>query len=125
MEFDKPKSDVDKKDNDIIYSKAIKAGKRIYYLDVKKSRNDDMFVAITESKKKVSGMDDNLQVTYEKHKIFLYKEDFDKFLEGMEEVIGFVKREQGEYIPQRNEEIEEEEEVEEKRSRSFFDKFKL
>ena len=125
MEFDKPKSDVDKKDNDIIYSKAIKAGKRIYYLDVKKSRNDDMFVAITESKKKVSGMDDNLQVTYEKHKIFLYKEDFDKFLEGMEEVIGFVKREQGEHIPQRNEEIEEEEEVEEKRSRSFFDKFKL
>ena len=125
MEFDKPKSDVDKKDNDIIYSKAIKAGKRIYYLDVKKSRNDDMFVAITESKKKVSGMDDNLQVTYDKQKIFLYKEDFDKFLEGMEEVIGFVKREQGEYIPQRNEEIEEEEEVEEKRSRSFFDKFKL
>lgn len=128
MEFDKPKSDVDKKENDIIYSKAIKAGKRIYYLDVKKSRNDDMFVAITESKKKVSGMDDNLQVTYEKHKIFLYKEDFDKFLEGMEEVIGFVKREQGEYIPPRREEteeVEEEEEVEEKRSRGFFDKFKL
>ncbi len=128
MEFDKPKSDVDKKENDIIYSKAIKAGKRIYYLDVKKSRNDDMFVAITESKKKISGMDDNLQVTYEKHKIFLYKEDFDKFLEGMEEVIGFVKREQGEYIPPRREEteeVEEEEEVEEKRSRGFFDKFKL
>ena len=112
MEFDKPKSDVDKKENDIIYSKAIKAGKRIYYLDVKKSRNDDMFVAITESKKKVSGMDDNLQVTYEKHKIFLYKEDFDKFLEGMEEVIGFVKREQGEYIPPRREETEEVEEEE-------------
>ena len=128
MEFDKPKSDVDKKENDIIYSKAIKAGKRIYYLDVKKSRNDDMFVAITESKKKISGMDDNLQVTYEKRKIFLYKEDFDKFLEGMEEVIGFVKREQGEYIPPRREEteeVEEEEEVEEKRSRGFFDKFKL
>ena len=128
MEFDKPKSDVDKKENDIIYSKAIKAGKRIYYLEVKKSRNDDMFVAITESKKKISGMDDNLQVTYEKHKIFLYKEDFDKFLEGMEEVIGFVKREQGEYIPPRREEteeVEEEEEVEEKRSRGFFDKFKL
>lgn len=128
MEFDKPKSDVDKKENDIIYSKAIKAGKRIYYLDVKKSRNDDMFVAITESKKKISGMDDNLQVTYEKHKIFLYKEDFDKFLEGMEEVIGFVKREQGEYIPphrEETEEVEEEEEVEEKRSRGFFDKFKL
>ncbi len=126
MELDKPKSDVERKENDIIYSKAIKAGKRIYYLDVKKSRNEDLFVAITESKKKVSGMDDNLQVTYEKHKIFLYKEDFDKFLEGMEEIIGFVKREQGNVVSSHyEEETEEEEEVEEKRSRSFFDKFKL
>lgn len=123
MEFEKNNSGVDMKDTDIIYSKAIKAGKRIYYLDVKKSRNDDMFVAITESKKKVSGMDDNLQVTYEKHKIFLYKEDFDKFLEGMEEVIGFVKREQGDAMP-RYEEVKEV--VEEKPSRtSFFDKFKF
>ena len=126
MELDKPKSDVERKENDIIYSKAIKAGKRIYYLDVKKSRNEDLFVAITESKKKVSGMDDNLQVTYEKHKIFLYKEDFDKFLEGREEIIGFVKREQGNVVSSHyEEETEEEEEVEEKRSRSFFDKFKL
>lgn len=125
MELEKPKSDVEKKENDIIYSKAIKAGKRIYYLDVKKSRNEDLFVAITESKKKVAGTEDNLQVTYEKHKIFLYKEDFDKFLDGMEEIISFVKKEQGSAAPRQEENVEEEEEVVEKTGRSFFDKFKF
>ncbi|MBO5960798.1 MAG: DUF3276 family protein, partial [Paludibacteraceae bacterium] len=44
--------EMEKKENDIIYSKAIKAGKRIYYLDVKKSRNDDLYLSITESKKR-------------------------------------------------------------------------
>lgn len=129
MEVEKTKSEVEKKENDIIYSKAIKAGKRIYYLDVKKSRNDDLFVAITESKKKVTGYDENMQVTYEKHKIFLYKEDFDKFLEGMEDVIAFVKREKPEDNAPSVSSTEEEEEVEEKQeeksSKSFFDKFKL
>ena len=134
MEEEKTKSVVEKRENDIIYSKAIKAGKRIYYLDVKKSRNDDLFVAITESKKRVTGFDENnIQVTYEKHKIFLYKEDFDKFIEGMEDVISFVKGQQAD-APSRiemddpilNIENEEVELVaEEKTSRSFFDKFKL
>ena len=45
----------DKKENDIIFSKALKAGKRIYYLDVKKNRKDELFLAITESKKIVTG----------------------------------------------------------------------
>lgn len=96
MEAEKRKVDFEKKDNEIIYSKSIKAGKRIYYLDVKKSRNDDLFLAITESKKKVNGPEQDAQVTYEKHKIFLYKEDFTKFMEGLDDVIGFIKREQGE-----------------------------
>ncbi len=99
MEFERTRSEFERKENDIVYSKAIKAGKRIYYLDVKKSRNDDLFVSITESKKKVSGSDDNPQVIYEKHKIFLYKEDFDKFLEGMEEVIEFIRRKRGGHLP--------------------------
>lgn len=80
----------DKRDQEIVYSKAIKAGKRIYYLDVKRNRKDDLFLAITESKKKVSG--DDAQVSFEKHKIFLYKEDFDKFREGIDDVIGFINR---------------------------------
>lgn len=76
-------------DKEILYSKAIKAGKRIYYLDVKRNLKDDLFVAVTESKKIQSK--DNMQVSFEKHKIFLYREDFDKFMEGMQEVIGFIK----------------------------------
>ena len=78
-------------DKEIVFSKAIKAGKRIYYLDVKKNRKDEMFLAITESKKIVSGEGDDSQVSFEKHKIFLYKEDFEKFAEGLEEVIGYIK----------------------------------
>ncbi len=133
MEVEKSRSEVEKKENDIIYSKAMKAGRRIYYLDVKKSRNDDLFIAITESKKKVFGSDDNVQVTFEKHKIFLYKEDFDKFLEGMEDVIGYVKRERGETnlldtendeVPELSDDMDSEEETagnpEEKQSKSFF-----
>lgn len=134
MEVEKRKFEIEKKENEIIYSKAIKAGKRIYYLDVKKSRNEDLFLAITESKKKVTGYDEDAQVTYEKHKIFLYKEDFDKFIEGLEDVVGFIKREQGE-APQRetyiaNKESEglgtvEDKGEEETKSKSFFDKFKF
>ena len=123
MEVEKKKFEIEKKDNEIIYSKAIKAGKRIYYLDVKKSRNEDLFLAITESKKKVVGYEEDAQVTYEKHKIFLYKEDFDKFLEGMEDVVGFIKREQGEATPRSEETTEPV--TEETKSKSFFDKFKF
>ena len=124
MEVEKKKFEIEKKDNEIIYSKAIKAGKRIYYLDVKKCRNEDLFLAITESKKKVVGHEDDIQVTYEKHKIFLYKEDFDKFIEGLQDVVGFINREQGEPIP-RAEEIVEPQITEETKSKSFFDKFKF
>jgi hypothetical protein len=78
------------KDKEIVFSKAIKAGKRIYYLDVKRNRKDEMFLAITESKKVVSGDGDDSQVSFEKHKIFLYKEDFEKFLQGLNEVLSFI-----------------------------------
>lgn len=72
MEDYKKKSVVDG-DKEIVFSKAIKAGKRIYYLDVKKNRKDEMFLAITESKKIVSGEGDDSQVSFEKHKIFYIK----------------------------------------------------
>lgn len=77
-------------DKEIVFSKAIKAGKRIYYLDVKKNRKDEMFLAITESKKIVSGEGDDSQVSFEKHKIFLYKEDFEKFMTGLQQAIQFI-----------------------------------
>lgn len=70
-------------EKDLVFSQAVKAGKRIYYFDVKQSRNGDRYVSITESKKIVEGSVENPQVSFEKHKIFLYKEDYDKFLSAM------------------------------------------
>lgn len=124
--------DLEKKDNDIVYSKSIKAGKRIYYLDVKKSRNDELFLAITESKKRVNGFDQDAQVTYEKHKIFLYKEDFNKFTEGLMDVIEFIKAEQGEavqreyrnYNEENKEQLQESATEEAETKKGFFDLFK-
>ncbi len=78
-------------DKEIVFSKAIKAGKRIYYVDVRKNKKDDMFLAITESKKVISGEGVSPAVSFEKHKIFLYKEDFEKFLNGIQEAIKFIE----------------------------------
>lgn len=89
MEESVEKKLVEDSDKEILFSKAIKAGKRIYYLDVKKNLKNDLFIAITESKKVQSK--ESLQFTFEKHKIFLYKEDFGKFMEGMQEVIDYIK----------------------------------
>ncbi len=93
-------------DKEIVFSKAIKAGKRIYYLDVKKSRKNEMFLAITESKKIISGEGDDSQVNFEKHKIFLYKEDFEKFTNGLNEAINYIIQEQGACEPKHGSEAE-------------------
>lgn len=96
MEDSKKKSPVSEgMDKDIVYSKAIKAGKRIYYIDVKRSRNEEMYLAITESKKTYSGEGENVLVNFEKHKIFLYREDFEKFANGLSEAIGYIVERQG------------------------------
>lgn len=79
-------------DKEIVFSKTIKAGKRIYYVDVKKNRKDEMFLAITESKKIVSGDQDSPSINFEKHKIFLYQEDFDNFMNGMQDAINFIRQ---------------------------------
>lgn len=75
---------------EIVFSKSVKAGKRIYYLDVKKNRKDELFLTITESKKIITGEGDDVQVSFEKHKIFLYKEDFEKFTNGLTETINYI-----------------------------------
>lgn len=82
-------------EKDIVFSKAIKAGKRIYYLDVKEDRKGEMFLSITESKKIVSGEGDGARVSFEKHKIFLHKEDFEKFMNGLQETMQYIYKEQG------------------------------
>ncbi len=103
MEEEKKMMDADKRDQEIVYSKALKAGKRIYYLDVKRNRKNELFLAITESKKKFMG-DESSPVSFEKHKIFLYKEDFEKFRDGMNEVIDFINNCDGKGAPESHKE---------------------
>ncbi|MDA9809143.1 PUR family DNA/RNA-binding protein [Flavobacteriales bacterium] len=67
-----------------IFSKSVRAGKRTYFFDVKSTRSGDHYLTITESKKK---FDQDGNFHFEKHKIFLYKEDFDKFKDGLSEVV--------------------------------------
>jgi hypothetical protein len=102
MEDFKKKNLVDLNDKEIVFSKSIKAGKRIYYLDVKKNRKDEMFLAITESKKIVMNEGEDPQVSFEKHKIFLYKEDFEKFMTGLSQAIEFINKRQGSYSESEN-----------------------
>ncbi|MDR1115996.1 MAG: PUR family DNA/RNA-binding protein [Tannerella sp.] len=81
-------------DKEIVYSKAIKAGKRIYYLDVRKNLKEDLFIVITESKKNQTKEGES--ATFEKHKIFLYKEDFNKFIDGINEIMRYIKEQKPE-----------------------------
>ncbi len=97
MEDYRRKSSAESSEKEIVYSQSIKAGKRIYYLDVKKSRKDDMYLAITESKKIVIGGGMDEKVNFEKHKIFLYKEDFEKFLTGLKQAIEYIEERQGDH----------------------------
>ena len=73
---------------EVVYSKPVRAGKRTYFFDVKASKGNDYYLTITESKRKV---DKDGRFAYDKHKIFLYKEDFEKFTEGLQEVIDYIK----------------------------------
>lgn len=79
----------EREDKEIVFSKSIKAGKRMYYLDVKKDRRNDLFLSITESKRK--SVTEEGQFIFEKHKIFLYKEDFDKFESAFKEALDFMR----------------------------------
>lgn len=76
---------------DEIYSEKVKAGKRTYFFDIKSTRSNDYYLTITESKKRYNKDDEGF--TYEKHKIFLYKEDFNKFVEALNNTVNHVKQE--------------------------------
>ena len=81
-----PTADRDGRNNESIFSKRIKAGKRrTYFFDVRTTRGNDYFITITESKKRFE------DGGYDRHKMFLYKEDFNKFLAGLTETINHVK----------------------------------
>ena len=72
---------------DEIYSTKVKAGKRTYFFDVRATRGNDYYLTITESRKR---FDDN---GYDRHKVFLYKEDFNKFIKALNEAVDYVKTE--------------------------------
>jgi hypothetical protein len=89
MEEDKDKYEVfENNEQDKLFSKAIRAGKRTYFFDVKVTKSNDYYVTITESKKRYQN---DGRYFYEKHKIFLFKEDFEKFIIGLEESTDFVQ----------------------------------
>ena len=116
----------DKKEPEIVYSRSVKAGKRIYYLDVRKARNEDLYLCITESKRRQAGEDE--VPSFEKHKLFLYKEDFARFTEGLQDVIGYVQQQLGD-IAEREEwhpenETEEPPAEEEGKKKGLFGLFK-
>lgn len=71
-----------------IHSVAVRAGKRTYFFDVKATRKDELYLTITESKKR---FDQKGNPFFEKHKIFLYREDFEKFSDGLKDVLGFIE----------------------------------
>lgn len=80
--------DFDNKEREEVFSKKVRAGKRTYFFDVKATRSGDYYLTLTESKKR---LEDGVFV---KHKIFLYKEDFEKFAEGFTETIDYIKANQ-------------------------------
>ncbi|QNL52144.1 DUF3276 family protein [Olivibacter sp. SDN3] len=80
--------DFDNKEREEVFSRKVRAGKRTYFFDVKATRSNDYYVTITESKKR---LEDGVFV---KHKIFLYKEDFEKFAEGLSETVEYIKAHQ-------------------------------
>ncbi|MEW5846893.1 MAG: DUF3276 family protein [Bacteroidota bacterium] len=93
-EFDNS-NDFDKNTREEVFSQVVKAGKRTYFFDVKATRGNELYLTITESKKRM-GKDGKMY--YEKHKIFLYKEDFEKFIESLNSVFDYIKANQ-EIVP--------------------------
>lgn len=81
-----PYDNTNERNNETIFSKRLKAGKlRTYFFDVRSTRSNDYFITLTESKKRFQ------DGGYDRHKIFLYKEDFNKFLKALSETIDYVK----------------------------------
>ena len=94
------------REQDDIYSKALRAGRRTYFFDVRATRANDYYLTITESKKFTN---ENGSFHYKKHKIYLYKEDFEGFKALLNETTDFVVQEKGSDIIEGNEPISESE----------------
>ena len=75
-----------------IFSKAVRAGKRTYFFDVKATKSDQYYLTITESKRRFNA--EQGKFFYEKHKVFLYQEDFEKFADGFKTAVDFIRAKQ-------------------------------
>ena len=108
----------EKSGKDEIFTKVVRAGKRTYFFDVKATRKDDYYLTITESKKRLGKEG---KVFYEKHKIFLYKEDFDKFAEGLRDAVDYIGNEKDGFsrVSTHSETLREEAEVPVEGTREF------
>ena len=89
---------MEEREKEEVFSQAVKAGKRTYFFDVKETKQGERYITITESKRKFDNDDGTF--SYEKHKIFLYKEDYSKFQNALEGVIRFVETGQMPFIEQ-------------------------
>ncbi len=96
MEENEKKTDEENGGRQEIFSQTVRAGKRTYFFDVKATRNNDYYLTITESKKRFNKEGKQY---FEKHKVFLYKEDFEKFTNGLTEVVSFITNEQPPVVP--------------------------
>jgi hypothetical protein len=105
-EFDN--RDAEKKDKNLVFGQQVKAGKRVYFVDVRATNKGDYYLSITESRKKIAN---DGKMSFEKSKVFLYKEDFEKFLNSLNEAVDFIKKEQpfdpAEYAERRRQYMEE------------------
>ncbi|MEY4109929.1 MAG: hypothetical protein RLZZ46_283 [Bacteroidota bacterium] len=80
--------DLDNRDRGAVYGKQVKAGKRTYFFDVKATRGGDHYLTITESKKRFT---EDGKFVFDKHKLFIYREDFDKFADAFREAVDFIR----------------------------------
>ncbi|MBR1594034.1 MAG: DUF3276 family protein [Alloprevotella sp.] len=81
-----------KPESDILFTRSVKAGKRIYYVDVKQDRNGEYYVALTESKRVKDGTEE-APPQFEKHKIFIYRTDIERFRNALDEATAFIGQE--------------------------------
>lgn len=86
---------------DKVFSQVVKAGRRTYFVDVRSTRANDYYITVTESRKRTLG---DGSTSFDRHKIFLYKEDFAKFESGLMAAMDFVKREKADYFQHETEE---------------------
>jgi len=95
MEDYEKKEGKETRQRDEIFSVAVRAGKRTYFFDVKSTKRNDYYLTITESKKKFNP---DGRHYFEKHKLFLYKEDFEKFTNGLNEVVAYIQENKPEVL---------------------------